>query len=105
MIIRLPDREMEDNIDPERAKRLDAARRALGYETAAKFCRATDFLKQPKWTNYIKYGTRPELNVAIKLCQKFDELTLDFIYLGSFRGMSTEFQLKIREEMARGLDR
>ena len=67
------------------AKRLIATRLALGFESQVEFCRAAGVAANA-WNNYETARSRPTLNVAVQLCDRFG-LTLDWIYRGDAGGL------------------
>lgn len=92
-----PRRGQMADINLNRARRLGAIRRALGFTRTA-LCRELK-IRPSAWTNYEKSGTRPELDTALRLIELNDGLTLDFIYLGRWGGMPPDLAQRIRREM------
>lgn len=67
------------------ARRLIATRLALGFQSQVEFCRVAG-VQANAWNNYETARSRPKLDVALQLCQRF-HLTLDWIYRGDAGGL------------------
>lgn len=66
-------------------RRLAATRRALGFDSQIDFAAAAGMSPQAL-NNYEKGRSRPALDVALVLCDRFG-LTLDWIYRGDPGGL------------------
>jgi len=67
----------------EIARRLKVTRVALGYDTQADFTRALDDDVAPQRGNNYETGRdRLTINLALTICRKFPQVTLDWLFRG-----------------------
>jgi DNA-binding XRE family transcriptional regulator len=67
----------------ELAKRLKITRLALGFEKQVDLARALgDEVTQQRWNNYESGRDRLTLNLALLICRKFPQVTLDWLFRG-----------------------
>jgi len=81
------------------ALRLIATRLALGYDSQVEFARAAG-VQANAWNNYETGRSRPKLDVAIALCDRF-HLTLDWIYRGDPGGLPHRFASNLASKQPR----
>lgn len=67
----------------EIARRLQITRLALGFERQAAFADAlNDGVTPQRWNNYESGRDRLTLNLALTICRKFPQVTLDWLFRG-----------------------
>ena len=63
------------------AARLEVTRLALGYDKQAAFAQAIGGgLTPQRWNNYESGRNRLTLNLALMVCRKFPQVTLDWLF-------------------------
>lgn len=77
----------------ELARRFSATREALRL-TRTELCRQAG-ISRSAWSNWEHARNTPSIEGAIKIARSFD-LSLDWIYLGDLRGVSTERANRLR---------
>src|SRR5690348_13216601 len=70
------------------AYRLELTRLALGYKKKSKFIAQVPGLKSDLWFNYTGSANTPPRDriphdMAVAICRRFPDVTLDWIYLGN----------------------
>ncbi len=81
------------------AQRLIATRLALGYDSQVEFARAAGIAANA-WNNYETARSRPKLDVAVQLCERFG-ITLDWIYRGDAGGLQHRLATALSAPAAR----
>jgi DNA-binding XRE family transcriptional regulator len=74
----MPHKESKEEI----ARRLHITRLALGFETQAGFAETLDGVTPQRWNNYEAGRDRLTLNLALTICHKFPQVTLDWLFRG-----------------------
>lgn len=80
------------------ATRLHVTRLALGYATQAAFAKALgDDVTPQRWNNYESGRDRLTLNLALLICRKCPQVTLDWLYRGDKATLRPRFSAEIDE--------
>jgi DNA-binding XRE family transcriptional regulator len=88
----MPHKESKEEI----AKRLEITRNALGFKTQAAFAEALDDNVTPqRWNNYESGRDRLTLNLALVICEKWQQVTLDWLYRGDKSTLRSAFSANI----------
>jgi len=88
----MPHKESKEEI----AKRLEITRNALGFKTQAAFAEALDDSVTPqRWNNYESGRDRLTLNLALVICEKWQQVTLDWLYRGDKSTLRSAFPAHI----------
>lgn len=70
----------------EIGRRLEITRLALGYLKQNKFCEALEDeedVSPARWNNYESGRDRLTINLALTICRKFPQVTLDWLFRGA----------------------
>jgi hypothetical protein len=82
----------------EIARRLQITRLALGFETQAAFAEAlVGGVTPQRWNNYESARDRLTLNLALAICRKFPQVTLDWLFRGDKGTLRPAFSAAIDE--------
>jgi DNA-binding XRE family transcriptional regulator len=79
----------------EIARRLRITRLALGFETQAEFAGVLDDVAPQRWNNYESGRDRLTVNLALEICRKFPQITLDWLYRGDKSTLRPAFSAAI----------
>ncbi len=94
----MPQEESKDAI----AARLKATRLALGFDRQSQFAKALGSeVTAQRWNNYESGRDRLTLNVALIICRKFPQVTLDWLFRGDRSTLRPAFSVVIDVEEAR----
>jgi DNA-binding XRE family transcriptional regulator len=94
LLTKMPDVESKEAI----AARLKVMRLALGFETQAALAKAVGSgITQQRWNNYESGRHRLALNVALVICHKFPQVTLDWLYRAEKGTLRRFFSAEIDE--------
>jgi DNA-binding XRE family transcriptional regulator len=78
------------------AARLEVTRLALGFATQAALSKAVGSGITPqRWNNYESGRDRLALNVALAICRKFPQVSLDWLYRGDKSVLRVAFSAAI----------
>lgn len=84
------------NEKKEIAARLKVTRLALGSATQTKIAKMIGITEQ-RWNNYESGRDRLTLNVALDICRKFPQVTLDWLYRGDKSTLRVNFSTDVDE--------
>jgi DNA-binding XRE family transcriptional regulator len=91
MLAKMPQSESKEAI----AQRLEITRVALGYTKQAKFASAIGGVTPQRWNNYESGRDRLTLNLALVICRKFPQVTLDWLYRGDKGSLRPAFSAAV----------
>lgn len=90
---------MSDDLSKQEiARRLKVTRLALSFEKQVDFARALgDRVTAQRWNNYKSGRDRLTLNLALTICRKFPQVTLDWIFRGDKGTLRPAFSTALDE--------